>query len=175
MDDPPGDGPGSGHGLFSVHPLIVEAGLMRQPLRWVFLACLATFGSMRSAEARVENSPSASRPIVAVDGRLRSGFLLRASGMDQRAPAKSDAERVARLQRHFAVVLAILVESTDASLEIALDRLQSHRGEHWTADERAGWWKRLATERLVNLQRLRRYAARGVFPMNEHVADRAVP
>ncbi|HEX6962855.1 MAG TPA: hypothetical protein VF175_13380, partial [Lacipirellula sp.] len=69
----------------------------------------------------------------------------------------------------------ILAENTSESLEIALDRLEQRRGEQWSAEERLTWWKRLAAERMVNVLRLRRYAHRGVFPINEHASDRAVP
>lgn len=61
------------------------------------------------------------------------------------------------------------------SLEVALDRLEQRRGEDWTVDEREDWRLRLAAERLTNVLRLRRYQRRGLFPVNEHVADRAAP
>jgi hypothetical protein len=80
-----------------------------------------------------------------------------------------------QLQRHFDLVLAALVGNFDRSLDVALDRLQRARGETWSANEREAWRRTLAVRRLVNMQRLRLYQLRGVFPQNEHVADRAVP
>lgn len=61
------------------------------------------------------------------------------------------------------------------SLDVALDRLEQRREENWSDDERAVWKQRLAEERLANVRRLHRYQRRGLFPINQHVADRAAP
>jgi len=130
------------------------------------IVCLAFLIGSPGAFAR-STSPDASE--------LRSAFLLRASGADRVAEAGGGRQRQARLRRHFELVLSVLIERSPASLTTAVDRLEQSRDEQWDANQRAAWRKKLATARLTQLERLQRYARRGLFPFNEHVAGRAVP
>ena len=80
-----------------------------------------------------------------------------------------------QLQRHFDVVLALLVAATPSSLETALHRLEDSSGEKWTEAERERVAKRLLMNRSVQLRRLAAYRNRGLFPHNEGQTFRAVP
>jgi hypothetical protein len=106
---------------------------------------------------------------------LRSAFFLRDIQLDGFGSPGTAAGLRRQLQRHFDVVLAGLAANFDRSLDVAVDRLQRARGESWSAAQRNAWRHTLAQRRLVNMRRLRLYQLRGVFPQNEHVADRAVP
>ncbi|WP_428307825.1 hypothetical protein [Lacipirellula sp.] len=106
---------------------------------------------------------------------IRSAFHLRASGRDHETPDASVDESRRRIQRHFSLVLAHLNASADRSLDIALERLQSARGERWTSTELEAWGHTLAVRRELNIRRLRLYRSRGLFPQNERAAKHAVP
>jgi hypothetical protein len=106
---------------------------------------------------------------------LRSAFYLRASGRDHELPPASAADRQRALRRHFDLVIAALIARSDQSLERALDRLETHRREAWSAADRAAWRQTLAARRASQIRRLRRYQIRSQFPLNEGQADHAVP
>jgi hypothetical protein len=130
------------------------------------------------ASSDVKFTPEAGPACVrtaSLDSRLRSAFLLRASGEDTQDNRLPPAQEVQRLDDHFDAVLELLAGRRDAALEIALNRLETRRGEHWSASERDVWRQRLATERETNLARLRDYQRRRRFPVNEHDDQRAVP
>jgi hypothetical protein len=112
---------------------------------------------------------------ASIVGELQSAFLQRATGRDRTAFLGDEGARVRSLQRHFEIVLAILGNRTERSVEQALARLETSRGDQWSASERVNWRTRLLAERELNLERLRLYRDRGRFPRNEHAADRAVP
>jgi hypothetical protein len=116
-------------------------------------------------------------PVLVTDTAraLHSAFFLRSHGLDDSDFAATSAGRRRHIQHHFSVVLAALMEHTDQSLDVALARLELARGESWSADEHAAWRRTLAQRRLVNMQRLRRYQLRGLFPQNEGHAEHAVP
>jgi hypothetical protein len=145
--------------------------------RWLAtfaLLAASTLGA-RPAYARVVSMGAETWPDSAPSSIVLSAFFLRGTHLDRSAFPTDDASRRRQLQRHFDVVLAALVANFDRSLDIALVRLERARGEHWSVRMRSAWRQTLAERRLVNMQRLRLYQLRGVFPQNEHVADRAVP
>lgn len=130
------------------------------------------------AGGEIELTPNvgpAHRQTASFDSRLRSAFLLRATGMDRDDDRLPPAQQIERLNEHFDAVLELLADRRDASLEIALNRLETRRDEHWSASERDAWRQRLASERETNLTRLREYQVRRRFPINEHDDQRAVP
>ena len=106
---------------------------------------------------------------------LRSAFHLRSSERDRLAPDASAKESRHRIQRHFRLVIGYLRANGSRNLDVALERLRSARGEHWSPAELEAWRQKLALRRELNIQRLRRYQIHGQFPQNEHVANRAVP
>jgi hypothetical protein len=117
----------------------------------------------------------ASAPAAPSIAQLRSAFYLRGTGLDGAVRSTTAAERQESLRGHFDFVLATLASRSERSLDVALDRLQFHRGELWSADERAAWGHTLAVRRAVNIRRLRAYQQRGLFPQNEGQANHAVP
>jgi hypothetical protein len=122
--------------------------------------------------ARAETSPSPRIVPIALPA-LRSAYLSRDADV-QMAPVAA-AEEQASLRQHFEVVIDLLLHSSDASLEAALDRLQDRRQEAWDDSTRAAWKRLLTVHRVVNLHRLRAYQARGVFPINLDDATHQVP
>jgi hypothetical protein len=130
----------------------------------------------RAAARVVTLEPAAPAPAAdAPADILRSAFYLRGTHRDVARPPATAGERQLRIQRHFDLVLHTLAMNFDRGLVIALARLERARGADWTTADRNGWRAILAHRRLVNMHRLRLYQQRGLFPQNEHVADRAVP
>jgi hypothetical protein len=113
--------------------------------------------------------------VPALESNLRSAYLLRETHADVAATPSGPDERQIRLVRHFGQVLELLAANGQRSLELALNRLPRHRGEEWSAAQRAEWRQVLAWRRFVNMRRLWLYQQRGRFPLNEHVSDRTVP
>jgi hypothetical protein len=150
---------------------------MNSRLSVLSLALLSMVSALTPGRVVAASSePSAVRVrVVMVDARLRSAFIQRATGFDRSPPPATFAARQRELRDHFDAVLSLLVANTPRSLETALDRLEQRRGEDWSNDERVMWRQRLAEERLTNVRRLHRYQRRGLFPINQHVADRAAP
>lgn len=122
--------------------------------------------------ARAETSLSPRIVPIAIPA-LRSAYLSRDAKL-QVAPVAA-AEEQASLRQHFEVVIDLLLQSSGASLEAALDRLQDRRQEAWDDSTRAAWKRILTVHRVVNLHRLRAYQARGVFPINLDDATHQVP
>lgn len=104
---------------------------------------------------------------------LRSAFLLRDGAASYRNT--SAAGRQAELRRHFDAVLALLELNTGDAIETALDRLEAARGETWSHMERELHREELFANRQLQLERLRAYRDRGLFPQNEGHSDHAVP
>ena len=124
---------------------------------------------------RVMNVAAPGSPTAAIDPRLRSAFLVRATGSDRIPRPMTAAQIQHELRAHFDAVLEILVRNTDRALQASLDRLESRLGVSWTPSERAIHRQRLAVERRLNIDRLRAYQSRGLFPINEHVSGGATP
>jgi hypothetical protein len=146
--------------------------------RTLCAAVLWILGSLAGtpAAARVFTLDSSNADSISAHSPvLRSAFFLRATGFDRSATASSFSDLRRQLQQHFDLVLAALAANSSRSLEIALDRLETARGDNWSSEEREVWREALGRRRLVNMWRLRLYQLRGRFPQNEHVADRAVP
>jgi hypothetical protein len=115
------------------------------------------------------------RPIVLKLSDLRSAYLQRAGvvGYDK---SKLSPERLRQqLQRHFDVVIGLLLVSTPRSIETALARLEAADDHMWSASERADERQQLLAMRYLQLRRLAAYRDRGQFPLNEGQADHAVP
>ena len=102
---------------------------------------------------------------------LRSAYLQREANRSNTARRETAAEARERLQAHFAQVDAILVESTEASLAVALERLRAAGGSHWTKAEEARTVDALRRNRAAQIERLRDYARRGLLPVNEILAE----
>src|SRR5688572_1607695 len=83
----------------------------------------------------------------ALESNLRSAYLLRETHADVAAISCGPDERQIRLVRHFDQVLELLAAKNRLSLELALNRLQGHRGEEWSAAQKAEWRRVLAWRR----------------------------
>jgi hypothetical protein len=88
----------------------------------------------------------------------------------------SDAKSVRQqLQRHFDVVLALLIAATPNSLETAVQRLERSSSSQWSDAERNRVAQELLLRRYVQLTRLRAYRDRGLFPLNNGQAGAPTP
>lgn len=142
----------------------------------LLIAFLAMIPSRRAkASSGVEAQPSQRVKAFLIDARLKSAFIQRLTGLQFSPPSATAAERTQELQRHFDAVVGLLEANREGSVELALQRLEEGRGAAWDAKTRLRWKERLEEERQTNIRRLERYRDRGLFPINEHVAGRAVP
>jgi hypothetical protein len=150
--------------------------MKRSILTFSVLALLALVVQPARARIVTLGEPLEFHPAAATSPTpLQSAFFLRDHHRDDTGFPATAAGRCRQIQRHFDVVLGALVKNFDRSVDVALARLERARGKTMSTTERAAWRRTLAERRLANMQRLRLYQLRGVFPQNEHVADRAVP
>src|SRR5262245_32511276 len=91
------------------------------------------------ASASLPGTASPSQPIVLKISDLRSAYLLRAGVVqyDRTAMSRDGVRR--QIQRHFDVVLGLLLVTTPRSIETTLDRLEASADTNWTVQERAKW------------------------------------
>lgn len=122
------------------------------------------------------NLQSNDRPTIVLKlSDLRSAYLQRA-GIVRYDQANLSSEGLRQqLQRHFEVVLGVLLVSTPKSIDIALARLEASGDHQWSASERANRRQQLLSTRYLQMQRLAAYRDRGQFPLNEGQASSAVP
>lgn len=106
---------------------------------------------------------------------LRSAYLLRDGIVRYDANANSPAGLRAQLQRHFDVVIGLLMIATPRSVETAMSRLEAADDHSWSPAERKAWRQKILAMRNVQLQRLAAYRDRGLFPLNEGVSTHPVP
>jgi hypothetical protein len=137
--------------------------------------CIAASAAARNVSLDIPQIITTDAVTNGPSSALRSASFLRDHRLDTSGSPGTSAGLRRQLQRHFDVVLAALSVDFDRSLDVALARLQRARGQSWSAAERSVWRHTLANRRLVNMQRLRLYQLRGVFPQNEGQADHAVP
>jgi hypothetical protein len=140
----------------------------------VTILVLLTFFSRHATAARILEPQRNKRVIVLKLSDLRSAYLMRA-GMVRYDEASSAYDIRAQLQRHFDVVIGLLLVSTPRSIETALARLEATGGRKWSGAERIAWRQKLFEMRYLQLQRLAAYRDRGQFPLNEGQATEAVP
>jgi hypothetical protein len=106
---------------------------------------------------------------------LRSAYLIRAGVVRYDMDTNSADDIRGQLQRHFDVVLGLLLVSTPRSIETALARLEAMDARTWSDGERRTWRQRLLAMRYLQLHRLAAYRDRDQFPLNEEQAAQAVP
>ena len=128
---------------------------------WLSLALVAGLGCSSAQGPSLDPSGRA----AGLDPRIQSAGPLRAGTVDPIRPASAKAE-VNRIRRHFEAVLALLEDQRDASLEIALDRLERSRPGKWSAAERERWRAQLTSNRARQRAVLEAYQAGGRFPIN---------
>lgn len=102
---------------------------------------------------------------------LRSAFLGAEVWTDDLSPEQVNAQ----LKQHFASVLKTLDQHKASSLLLALRRAEVSAAKQWTKAERRQALITLAIRRQQQIDRLRYYAQRGLFPLNEGHAKQAVP
>jgi hypothetical protein len=98
---------------------------------------------------------------------LRSAFLIRDGAVRYDVPSNSPESVRAQLQRHFDVVLGLLLVSTRQSIETALTRLEESTNQNWSSTERNTWRQKLLAMRYLQLRRLAAYRDRRQFPLND--------
>ena len=117
-----------------------------------------------------------SRPLLFLSYRTcDSAYLLRSGIVHYDESHLSPAGVRQQLQRHFDVVIALLLVMTPKSTETALARLQDADDHKWSASEQDTWRQRLVEARYVQLRRLAAYRDHGLFPFNEGQADHPAP
>src|SRR3954470_6935601 len=124
-----------------------------------------------NASLRLASEPNAEPAMVLKLSDLRSAYLLRSGIVHYDESHLSPAGVRQQLQRHFDVVIALLLVTTPKSIETALSRLQDADDHQWSANEQVTWRERLFEARYVQLRRLAAYRNRGLFPLNEGQAD----
>jgi hypothetical protein len=129
----------------------------------------------RIADASTSSGLDRQRTVVLKISDLRSAYLLRAGVVDYDCTNLSPDGVRQQLQRHFDVVISLLLVSTPRSIETALARLEAAEGQTWSISDRADYRRQLLAMRYIQLQRLAAYGDRGLFPQNEGYANRAVP
>jgi hypothetical protein len=141
----------------------------------LFLAFVAI--PFQAVHASLHSAPQLNdqRPIVLKLSDLRSAYLQRAGVVGYDKSKLSPEGLRQQLQRHFDVVIGLLLVSTPRSVDTALARLEAADGHTWSAGERADQRQRLLAMRYLQLRRLAAYRDRGQFPLNEGQADHAVP
>lgn len=131
---------------------------------------------LQSVEASLRSPPPTdNHPIVLQLSDLRSAYLQRAGVVRYDRTNRSPEALRQQLQRHFDVVMGLLLVSTPRSIEIALARVEAASGHRWSASERADERQQLLAMRYLQLRRLAAYRDRGQFPLNEGQAVQAVP
>ena len=127
------------------------------------------------ASAGTARPTTPSRAVVLKLSDLRSAYLIRAGIVYYDASATSPAELRAQLQRHFDVVISLLIAATPTSIETALARLEGASAHAWTEAERDACRKKLLATRYVQLRRLATYRDYGLFPQNEGQSSAPAP
>jgi hypothetical protein len=127
------------------------------------------------ASLRLAPGPNVEPAVVLKLSDLRSAYLLRSGIVHYDESHLSPVGVRQQLQRHFDVVIALLLVTTPKSIETALARLQDVDDHKWSASEQATWRQRLLEARYAQLRRLAAYRDRGLFPLNEGQADHPVP
>ena len=148
---------------------------MKLQLAAAFLLTFAIPFQTTSALANTPSRATQSPDIVLKLSDLRSAYLIRAGVVHYDANATSPAQLRAQLQRHFDVVIGLLMVSTPNSIETAIARLEGASAHAWTEAERDSWRQKLLATRYLQLQRLAAYRDRGLFPLNEGQANQPVP
>ena len=106
---------------------------------------------------------------------LRSAYLVRAGVVNYDATDRSPQGLERQLQRHFDVVIGLLLASTPHSIETALARLEMTDDHTWSKTERTDRREKLMSMRHLQLRRLAAYRDRGLFPLNEGQSVQPVP
>jgi uncharacterized protein YjbI with pentapeptide repeats len=106
---------------------------------------------------------------------LRSAALVRQRGLRLAAQSESPGLSQAGLRAHFSQVISILHEQSEKSLVVAVERLRKAHGDGWSRTERERWSTMLRVNRALQIERLRQYARRGLFPINEHHSSGPIP
>jgi hypothetical protein len=106
---------------------------------------------------------------------LRSAYLVRAGVVSYDTTDRSRQGLERQLQRHFDVVIGLLLAATPHSIEMALARLETADDHTWSKAKRSDRREKLLAMRYVQLRRLAGYRDRGLFPLNEGQSIQPVP
>ena len=140
------------------------------------LVMLFVAAFQRADASHLSRSQSHDQPCILVEiSDLRSAYLQRAGVVRYDASNRTQAGLRRQLQRHFDVVLRLLILATPDSIETAVARLEADDNHAWTTAERSAWRRKLLAARRVQLWRLAEYRDRGTFPLNEGQSAHAVP
>ena len=134
---------------------------MNHPLRVLVSFCLlvvVSFSWCASGEADSNAS-------------LRSAYLGQSAWTDD----LSSSAIKDQLQEHFAEVVKQLETKQTASLLQSLRRAEASSSQTWTKSQRRATLNYLATRRQLQIERLKVYSERGLFPLNEGQSTGAVP
>ena len=108
---------------------------------------------------------------LSADNKLRSAFLGPSVWEDGLSSQQVNLE----LREHFSEVITRLESKNASSLLTALIRAEAGSTKKWTKSDRRAALVYLAYKRQMQLERLRGYMHRGLFPVNEGQSNEAVP
>ena len=108
---------------------------------------------------------------LSADNKLRSAFLGPSVWEDGLSSQQVNLE----LREHFSEVITRLESKNASSLLTALIRAEAASTKKWTKSDRRAALVYLAYNRQTQIERLRGYMHRGLFPVNEGQANEAVP
>ena len=131
---------------------------------------IASGGLVASTHASVVD-----RDFATKGSSLRSAALVRHRGLRLTAESESPRLSQAGLRAHFAQVISILQEQSEKSLAVAVERLRKANGDGWSRTEHERWSTILRVNRTLQIERLRQYARRSLFPINEHHSSGPIP
>ena len=136
-----------------------------------FVLGLTILSLLHSTPRANEHEPA----ILLRTSDLRSAYLVRAGVVSYDVTDRSPQGLARQLQRHFDVVIGLLLATTPRSIETALARLEKADDHSWSKAERSDWREKLMAMRYVQLRRLAAYRDRGLFPLNEGQSIQPVP
>jgi uncharacterized protein YjbI with pentapeptide repeats len=106
---------------------------------------------------------------------LHSAALIRQYGLRFTSKSESSDVSQAALRAHFSEVISILLRQSKKNLAVAVERLRMAHGDGWSRAEHERWSTILRVNRALQIERLRQYARRGLFPINEHHSSGPIP
>ena len=149
--------------------------MKRTHLEALSLAAVVLFVPIVNASYLPQPQRDNSHVVVLKTSDLRSAYLQRA-GIVHYDPSNMSPDGLrSQLQRHFDVVLGMLLVSSPRSIETVLTRLEAASGHAWSDEERVRWRSKLLANRYLQMHRLAAYRDAGRFPLNEGQAKHAVP
>ena len=128
--------------------LAAKRGYMKKILSVVLLLTMSPIDVR--ASSRHETDMQKTHALVLKLSDLRSAYLIRGGVVQYNPRFNLPNGNRAQLQRHFDVVIGLLLVSTPQSIVTALNRLEAAEDHRWSNEERTQWTNRLLTRGTCN-------------------------